>query len=456
MYCSLSLRLLLRAMFLAALVWVVPSARAADSSLVGRFDFGTEESGALLPKGDVVRDQAGPRPPEFPNMEADNTAVQLKGNGARFEIKDPGSQSRYKFTNGDAITLEAWIKVESLRAGQAAYIIGKGRTHSPGFGRENQNWSLRVVGAANGHAMLSFLFTSTPGADIFHWHRWTSDGVFEIAAGWHHVAVAYEFGKPVSIKGWIDGVATAGKWDADGPTADPPVVDDDDVWIGSSMKGSAGNSFTGLIDMVAIHRQQLADAEMAKRFQRKGGPATVGAEVMEMPELGAIPRERVLVQLSEGLPVFDRWPGAADLPAETARWLGEVFLLPRVPLRYDDWGIRSEWKGSLLVRLAADVELPPGSWRFLLRARALARLWVNGVRIAETKAADGSTPNGHDDVTPLAEPPLPGLRPKSYHLQEVFGTAQLGGGTCRVVVEVVVGGKNQRTETGELCVAMET
>ncbi len=436
----------------------VPAARAADAPLVERFDFGTEEFGPLVPRGDVVRDQVGPRPPEFPNLEADNMAVQLKGNGARFEIKDPGPQSRYDFTNGDAITLEAWVKVESLRTGQPAYIIGKGRTLSPRFGKDNQNWSLRVVGASGGQAQLSFLFTSTSGPRVFHWHRWTSDAAFHIAVGWHHVAVAYEFGKPEMIRGWIDGQATAGNWDADGPTTDPPVVDDDDVWIGTSLNGSPGNSFIGLIDMVAVHRQRLSDQEMAGRFQRSGGPVVVAREKAAMPELGPIADGKVLVQFNEGLPAFNRWPSAAELPAETDRWMSDVFLLPRIPLRYDDWGIRSDWKAPLLLRLAADVELPQGTRRFLLRARALARLWVDGALIAETKPADASTPNGHDPVTPLAEPPFPGLRVKDYHHQEVFGTAPLAGkkGPSRVVLEAVVGGKNQRTETGEMCVALET
>ncbi|MBS0210212.1 MAG: DUF1553 domain-containing protein [Planctomycetes bacterium] len=449
------------ALLLAALGFLsgtfVSDAWAADSPQTVRFDFGTEELGSLISRGGVVRDQAGPRPPEFPNLDADNTAVQLQGYGARFEIKDPGPQSFYKFTNGDVITLEAWIKVESLRTGQPAYIIGKGRTLSPSFGKDNQNWSLRVVGTADGQAALSFLFTSNSDARTFHWHRWTSDAAFQIAAGWHHVAVAYEFGKPETIKGWIDGQPTVGKWDVDGPTTDPPVVDDDDVWIGTSLNGNAGNSLIGLIDMVAIHRQRVSDREMAGRFQRRGGPLVVVPEKAEMPELGPIAGGKVLVQFSEGLPAFNRWPGTAERPAETERWMSDLFLLPRIPLRYDDWGIRSDWKAPLMLRLSADVKLPQGSRRFLLRARALARLWVDGAMIAETKPADASTPNGHDLVTPLAEPPLPGLRVKDYHYQEVFGTAQLSRkGPSRVVLEVVVGGKNQRTETGEVCVAIET
>ncbi len=68
--------------------------------------------------GDVVRDQVGPRPPDFPSFAPDNTAIQLKGKGTRIEIKDPGEKSAFDFTNGDAITMEAWVKLDSIRPGQ--------------------------------------------------------------------------------------------------------------------------------------------------------------------------------------------------------------------------------------------------------------------------------------------------------------------------------------------------
>ena len=46
---------------------------------------------------------------------------------------------------------------------------------------------------------------------------------------WRHVAITYEFGKPETVRGWIDGVPTDGSWDLGGPMTDPPVVDDDAV-----------------------------------------------------------------------------------------------------------------------------------------------------------------------------------------------------------------------------------
>ncbi|MCB1232344.1 MAG: DUF1553 domain-containing protein [Verrucomicrobiae bacterium] len=434
------------------------NAEAGDPPSVTRWDFGTEEPVPMTIQGDAVRDQPGPRPPEFPDFTPENTAIQLKGKGARIEIADPGGKSAFDFTNGDAITMEAWVKLDGIRPGQPMYVVSKGRTHSPHFSKENQNWSLRLVGGEGDVARLSFLFTAVKGYGEDKWHRWTSEAAFEVATGWHHVAVAYEFGKPESIRGWIDGQSTSGTWDLGGPTTDAPVVDDDQVWIGSSMGGSTTNSFVGLLDAVAVHRRTLTDEILAKRFQRKGGSQGVLVESNTMPELGDIPENEVLVQISEGLADYRRWPYAAEMPKETDRWMGDAFLLPRVPRRYDDWGIRSSWKAPLLVRMGGDVALPEGTHRILVRARALARLWIEGELVAETEPASGSSPNGHDLVTPLAEPPHPGLRVKDYKHQEVFGTVSIppGTGTSRVVLELIAGGKRQRTETGEVTVAIES
>lgn len=433
-----------------------------NSSPVVRWDFGAEEATRLASHGGVQRDQAGPRPPEFPDFAKDNTAVQLDGKGAYLSVEDPGPNSRFDFSNGDAITLEAWVKLDGLRDGSPMYVVSKGRTDAPRFARDNQNWALRVVGA-KGVAKVNFLFATAPGAGDSHWHRWTSEAGFDAATGWHHVAVAYRFGEPESMRGWIDGQPTSGVWDMGGATKDPPVVDDDAVWIGSSRAGSPSNSFRGWIDAVAIHRELLDDKTMASRFQRVGGPRVVGPQPEVMPIVDDVPEGRVLVTFAEGFPSHERWlNGGETWPRETARWLGDEFLLPRIPFWYDDWGIRAGWNAPLLVRMAADVELPPGEQRFLLRARALGRLWVDGVAVARTTALTKQPPNGEEPMTPITEPPLPGVRVAGYRQQEVTGTATIADTAdgqprrCRIVLELVVGGKNLRTETGEVCVALQT
>jgi hypothetical protein len=444
------------AAFLPCLALAVAGLLAAP---VARWDFGEEEFSRLVPVGAVQRDVPGPRPPEFPDFERTNTAARLEGDGARFELPDPGVGSPFDFTNGDAITLEAWVKVDAARAGENLYVIGKGRTGAAGFAADNQNWALRLR-RVGGQYAVNFLFATTrrkeAGKAVAHWHRWTTKAGFDAATGWHHVAITYRFGDPASIRGWLDGRALPGTWDMGGATAEAPVVDDDAIWIGSSMKGSAGASFRGSLDAVAVHREIVSDAELKARFRRTGGPVVAKAAPAMMPDLGALPAGRVLATFHEGMPTHDRWLNEGErLPAETLRWSGTEFLLPRLPLRYEDWGIRAGWKPPVLVRLAADVNLPAGPQRFVFRARGLSRLWVDGQLVATT-VAQKSDSGGHDPIVPIAAPPAPGLRPVPFAIQEVFGEVTLRGGPVRVVVENISGGRRYRAEPGELTVAVRT
>jgi hypothetical protein len=278
---------------------------AADSSTVVQWDFGTEETTQIMAHGDVQRDIVGPVSPEFPDFSTTNTAVRLDGQGARFTLEDTGANSPYDFTNGDSITLEAWVKIEDLRDGQNMYIIGKGRTGSPHFPKDNQNWALRVVGQ-KGTARLSFLF-ATPEGGADHWHRWTSNKGFDLITGWHHIAVQYTFGDPTTVKGWIDGQSSDGVWDMGGATTKAPIVDDDAIWIRSTSGGNPSNSFYGSMDAVAVHRAYLSKEVMVKRFNRVGGPRVVGPVPEVMPEINDIPEGQVLVTFHERFSSYERW-----------------------------------------------------------------------------------------------------------------------------------------------------
>lgn len=439
---------------LVSLSLIAITAVAHGAEPVAHWEFGAEESTPLISHGGVHRDVPGPRPPVYPDFEATNTAVKFDGGGAYFSIVDPGPQSPFDFTNGDAITLEAWVDVRDLRNNENVYIIGKGRTGSPEFPRDNQNWALRLRGVGD-KACVSFLF-ATPGTSSGSpWHRWTSSEGFLPRTGWHHVAVTYKFGEPESVRGWIDGRPTSGTWDMGGPTSEPPVVDDDSVWIGSSSGGSAGNSFRGSLDNVTIHREILANEVLKNRFQRVGEAPTPELHPEEMPKLGELPQDRVTATFHEGLPAHNRWLYYDEqVPNEVLRWEGSEFLLPRLPVRHDDWGIRESWQTPVLVRLAADVKLPEGKQMFLLRARGQSRLWIDGKLVIKTKPLQGS-PSGEEPITPVAAPPLPGLRPAGHRLQEATGEFDVAEGSrVRIVVESIAGGKSFRPEPGELTVAL--
>ncbi|MDG2286392.1 MAG: hypothetical protein P8N43_12825, partial [Alphaproteobacteria bacterium] len=64
-------------LFLGVLLHALVAPAADNISPVARWEFGTEEETPLGVIGNVQRDQAGPRPPEFPDMAANNTAVRV-------------------------------------------------------------------------------------------------------------------------------------------------------------------------------------------------------------------------------------------------------------------------------------------------------------------------------------------------------------------------------------------
>ena len=437
---------------------------AAEPESFARWDFDGKDEISLVAHGGIKRGALGPIAPEFPHHSTNNRALRLDGNGARLMLADPNG--RFSFTNGQAITIEAWVRLDGRKENAPIYVIGKGRTGSGKFSPDNQNWALRIV-HSGGAARLSFLFATSKRAGSSHWRRWTSRLGFDAKTGWHHVAVAYHFGNPKSIRGWIDGVRAEGGWDLGGETKAAPVSDGDDVWIGSALNGSTGNSFRGWLDAVAIHRRALDDKVIAGRFKRVGGPQIIkiaaGAKPEtkplpeEMPEINDVPRGRVLVTIGEGFPTEVRWRHEGENDAgEIMRWMGDEFILPRIPIRYDEYGIRAAWQVPLLVRMAGDIRLPPGTQRFMMRTRALSRLWIDGQLVARGKPITKQPPNGEEPVTPVRQPPLPGLRVAGYHQQEVFGEAVITNKISRVVFETVVGGAKLRPETGEILIALQT
>lgn len=428
---------------------------SADEPAVAFWEFGTEEQTPLHPVGGVHRDVPGPRPPIYPDFADNNLSVNLDGRGSRFVFEDPGDDSPFDFTNGDEITLEAWVNVREINDGDNSYIIGKGRTGRKGFSKDNQNWALRIRGL-QGETRISFLFATVPYApNDGNWHRYTSLKGFRPRTGWHHIAITYRYGEPETIQAWIDGKKVSGQWDAGGPTTNTPATDNDQIWIGSALGGSASNSFRGGLDSIGIHRAILDDKTLQSRFRRVGKEP--GAEVAsnKMPELGPLPADQVTVTFHEGFPDHARWLYTDEsLPPAATQWSGSALLLNQIPLKYDNWGLRDGWKAPVLVRMAADVSLPPGKHTVLMRARGLARAWIDGQQITQTTALKGA-PHGEEPITPVSDPPAPGQRPTWHRCQEVLSEVEiLGDGPVRVVLDAIAGGKRFRAEPGELTLAV--
>jgi hypothetical protein len=430
---------------------------------------GNQADGAV--SGKVRLNQTGPRPTLFPDFEGANTAVGLDGKDGFVRVKATPEKNPLAFKQGETITIEAWVNPNSFKDGQDIYIIGKGRTKNAGFASNNQNWGLRLRGVG-GLAHLSFLFRDArnlPNSDEC-WHRWVSDLGVSTGDGWHRVVVTYTFGKGDSMRGWIDDEETKGKWDYGGKTDLGPVVDADEVWIGSSQGGQAASTFNGLIDEVAIYRTAPKADKLALRYTINA-PATAVAAAINVQSL---PKNGVRIEILEHSK-SDKSDAPASVgndsgddgkppPAKEVSWkllpvkvmdefVQPAFGLGALPTRYNSKGIRTDRSAPFLVRAAGMVALPAGEHRLLLRSHHGARLSVDGRVMVTTPFANAKYSDA-EEVPDQAAKSTDGARTlPAGHMDEV-ATFKSDGAPHLFVLEAFVGGRKLRPEVGELCVGV--
>ncbi len=415
---------------------------------------GKTDAAALVPLGDQAESVpgrvvgkvklrvAGPRPSEYPAFTGENTAVEFFGDGGSIRYADPGDQSLLDFDQGDSITLEAWVNVTSLSNGQQTYIVGKGRTRNKGMPAENQNYALRLTGN-KGEACVSFLFRDREsGKDsTLDFHRWNTKSGFPVNSGWHHVAVSYVFGEPKSVRGYIDGQPQDGVWDYGGETREAPVVDNDELWIGSSMGGNPGSTFRGQIDEIAIHRRVVPASELAQRYFVVEKPSYV----TEVP----LPDQAVLVEVFHDIPDKFDWKFTVPEPFERFEW--PLFAMTELPQNYTARGVRGDRSNPLMVRMSGMVTWPAGDIQLRIRTRGAAILKVDGKQVAEVAFArqlgDGSDGNGFMYPIPETAPEV--LHPVATGDRETVVTITATGKPQRVELDLYAGGRKRRPELGE-------
>lgn len=414
--------------------------RFDDESLPGVWE---GKSGTLVP---------GPRSPQYPGFEKENRALSLAGHTGWLLVKDHerGGSTNVRFGLGETLGFETWVKLRSIRPGQIAYVLGKGRhpKHGEDFGDDNQNYSIRFQGTGGG-AQFGLLFTSEhPETRQRAWHRWWSAQSVP-ATGWHHVALQFTFGKSDSLRAWIDGQPVTGTWSESGPTDLPPVQDADDLIIGTGFTRSEGSSFQGWLDNLAIYRAEFEPQAIAQRYRYVPPPPPVTREM--------IPPGKVLMQISEqGVPEASGWP---EEPQVTETYQEEVFGFFEVPQKYISTGVRGDRANPAHVRASALINLPKGKHRLLLRGRGLSRLFIDGKKLLQTAPREtdsgGHTPlSVQDDYLDLG----PDFRFVPPGNQEVWCEFETDGGEHFVILETMLGnvkGKfKQRPELGETVAAI--
>ena len=396
-------------------------------------------------EGGVLFQQDGPSRAQFKHLAEGNKAVRLDAAKQGFiRVPDPGANSPYDFDNGDTITIEAWVNPASAPKGGNVYLLGKGRTGNPGQQTNNQNWGLRLWDGG-GVLRLSFLFRSRPeGAFAGDWHRWTTTAGIAPGSGWHHVAFTYQFGKPESVRGWIDGEAVPGAWDMGGATQRAPVVDNDEIWLGTSMNRQASVTFDGLLDEVRLYRAALPESTIVARYP-------VEPYVPVLPAEG-LPQKRVRVEIVENVGKAAKWPRQFPQPVDV--YEEEAFGFFQIVQKYTDSGVRAARSNPYLLRALAQLTLPAGKQELLLRVRGQGRLWMDGRILADI--AFGNTGGGaHNEVEHAeAEGAGPALRLLGPGDREQRIVLESDGQPHVFVLEMLAGNGRVRPTLGETSLSL--
>jgi uncharacterized protein DUF1553/uncharacterized protein DUF1549 len=255
--------------------------------------------------------------------------------------------------------------------------------------------------------------------------------------------VTYQFGRGDSIRGYVDGRASKGAWDYGGKTDEAPVVDDDQIWIGSASGNNAGNSFIGGIDEIAIYRTALPSERIAARW-KVNLPKAYATNVL-------VPDGQVLVEVLEGIPDDWTWNFIAPTPSE--RFTQRELAFVELPKKYNAHGVIDDRSGAFVLWAHANLDLPAGRQRLLLRSRSAARLYIDDKLVVENPFQSNKT-DGHNPYKPVESQISPRIRALQPGDHEELAEVELPGGRHRVLLEVFVGGKKHRPEVGETSLAI--
>ncbi len=439
--------------------------------------------------GQVQLQQPGPKSELFPDFEPHALAAAFSGAGGHIRVKDSTDKNMLKFGANDAITLEAWVELKHIQDNQNMYILGKGRTHNKGFSRNNENYGFRLRGIG-GTARVSFMFRGANQLETggeSGWHRWNSDSGFAEKTGWHHVAVTYVFGDSKSIRGYVDGVEVKGSWDNGGPTNNAPVVDDDELWIGSSMGGNPASSFNGSIAEVAIHRVALDSARIKTRYHATDDARKIAhndgnndaahndaAQPDSVPLVAEVKTKKIAPSFELNTASLPPSPASLDAanrgvtveiidhvasidsdkivaPDIETTYTEAAMGFACVPIKYDDKAQRADRGSPFVLRATAKIELPVGESKLLLRAFNAARLMVDGKEVASTPALKAGA-SGHNAVPSDPKKLDANMRELRPGHNERLVTLQ--GGAHEIVLVAQIGGGKLRPEIGELSVSV--
>lgn len=210
-------------------------------------------------------------------------------------------------------------------------------------------------------------------------------------------------------------------------------------------------NFEWSVDSVAAEPNVLTEGDAATRGDIETEESSP-RPLLDAGPLAAWPKDEVAVRLVGGLADGEWKLAASEEPYQA--YSSRSLAFTTTPRRYDSQGLVTNRPNPHLLQAKTRPSLPAGNYRFILRSKNAARLYLNEALVMETGFMPRNS-SGHEPVPSLKEPLTPGMHPLPAGYQEVELELELEEGQHGFLVEGVIGGKGLRPEVGELVVAYQ-
>ena len=152
------------------------------------------------------------------------------------------NEANFDFSNGDEITIEAWIKPTNIISNYNEIIVSKGQDDYP------KHFRFYVTGTSSGSGKLGFLYWDTSNTPQVY----SSSNSLISNNNWYQVSFSYTYGTGSSAKLYVGGNEVSGSW-TNGNGNSASRNNNNPVMIGAEVNAGVNERFNGVIDEVKIY-----------------------------------------------------------------------------------------------------------------------------------------------------------------------------------------------------------
>lgn len=179
-------------------------------------------------------------------------AAQVNGSSIYGYVNDPGASSVLDFSNGNSITISAWVKVTSFASTYKAILVKGNQTATSDL----SNYALMIEGQK-----VKFYFNDPADSTGLTFLKYYTNSNVITDNNWHNIVIKHTFGNSASTKVFVDCVLQAGTWSGNGNLA--PQVGNTRLMFGHDANN---DDYNGWLDDIKLYKSYVTDSDVTSNL----------------------------------------------------------------------------------------------------------------------------------------------------------------------------------------------